>query len=74
MGRIKQYKDLCGKDDDDANNSDDVLDSIREFRDCFETELGPRDPKYHFIRTKLGCSHVEAKPNIKDIFGRDFIF
>ena len=71
MGRLRQYKDLCGKEDDDANNHDDVLDSIRKLEDCIETECGPRDPKYHIIRTKLGSSHITTKPNLKEIFVRD---
>ena len=34
-------KDLCWKydDDDDANNHDEVLDSIRELKDCIETKF-----------------------------------
>ena len=52
------------KDDgDDANNNDEVLDHIRELKECIETKLDPRDTKYHFIKTKLGPSHITTKSN-----------
>ena len=69
---MRQYKDLCGKsDDDDANSNEEVLDHSRDVKECFENGFGPRDPKYHIIRTKLGSSHIATKSNIKEIFGRD---
>ena len=74
LSRVKQYRDLCGKDDDDdddANNHEEVLDSIREVKGCIETKFDPRDTKYHIIGTKLGSSHVTTKSNINRIFGSD---
>ena len=35
LGRVRQYKDLCGKDDDDdddSNSYEEVLDNIRELK------------------------------------------
>ena len=52
LGRIRQYKDLCGNyDDDDENNNEEVLNNIRELKDCFEINFNSRDPEYHIIRT-----------------------
>ena len=49
LGRVIQYKDFCGKDDDDddgANHNEEVLDIIRELKDCsVETKFDPRDTK-----------------------------
>jgi len=73
LGMVRQYKDFCGKDDDDedANHSEEVLDNIRKLKDCIETKSDPRDTKYHIIKTKLGPSHITTKSNIKEIFGID---
>ena len=74
LGRARQYEDLCGKDDDgddDSNNYEEVVDNIRELKGCIETKFDPRDTKYHIIGTKLGSSHITTKSNINKIFGRD---
>jgi len=71
LGRIRPYEDLCGKDDDDASNNEEALDTLRETEECIENELVPRDPKSHIIKTKLGSSHLTTKSNIKETFGRD---
>ena len=71
FARVRQYKDLCGKDDDDddASGDEEVLDNKRELKDFVGSEFDPRDPKYHVIRTKLGSSHITTKSNIEEIFG-----
>ena len=71
--RVRQYKDLCGKDEDDdnAHNNEGALDNIGDLKDCIETKLDLRDPRYRIIRTKLGSSHITTKSNIKEFLGRD---
>ena len=70
LGRVRQYKDFCGKDDDGdgANNNDEVLDNVRELEDCIDTKYDPRDTKYSIIKTKLESSHITTISNIKEIF------
>ena len=58
VGRVRQEKDLCGKYDDADKNNNEVLDNIRELKDCIKSEI---DLRFHSIRTQLGSSHITTK-------------
>lgn len=68
MGRIRQYKDLCGYNKKyDEVDYDMVLANLRELKEDIDN-YGEDDPLYHIIRTKTGIEYQKTIDNFKLIF------
>jgi len=64
-GRVKQYKNLCGNDDND-NFDEEILDNVREIKEVVDRFSRPL---YHIIRTKNGIYQDNTIKNFKTVFG-----
>ncbi len=72
MGRIKQYKELCGYDKETGEIDPDVLENIEEIKRDIDNY---QRPLYHIIRTKNGYEQDITIQNFRRIFNReDFTF
>lgn len=68
MGRVKQYKDLCGYSKDTNNVDESVFENIQEIKmDVDHYNI----PLYHIIRTKTGYLQDITIHNFKQIFNMD---
>ena len=73
LGRVKQYRELCGYDKETDKIDEKVFDNIQEIKndiDKYNNKL------YHIIRTKNGLEHDLTIQNFKKIFNintHDFI-
>ncbi len=65
LGRVKQYKELCGYDKQTECLNEDVLNNIREIENDINVYLYPL---YHIIRTKNGQDQELTINNFKRIF------
>ena len=68
MGRVKQYKELCGYDKETGEVDEEVFENIQEIKN----DIGNyRNPLYHIIRTKNGPEQDLTIQNFKQIFNVD---
>lgn len=68
MGRIKQYKELCGYNKETGKVDEDVFENIQEIKN----DIGNySNPLYHIIRTKNGQEQDLTIQNFKQIFNVD---
>jgi hypothetical protein len=65
MGRIKQYKELCGYDKETGEIDEKVFENIQEIKDDINNYS---IPLYHIIRTKNGVEQEITIQNFKKIF------
>jgi len=65
QGRVKQYKDLCGKNEDDIET---VLENIREIKTDIDNYPSNH---FHIIRTKPGILQDKTINNFKQVFETD---
>ncbi len=65
MGRVKQYKELCGYDKDTEEIDEEVFEHIEEIKDDIDKYV---NPLYHIIRTKNGQDQDLTIQNFKQIF------
>ena len=68
MGRVKQFKDLCGYDKKTGEVDEAVFENIQEIKNDIITFDNPR---YHIIRTKNGLEQDLTIKNFKQIFNID---
>ena len=68
MGRVKQYKELCGYDKKTGEVDEAVFENIQEIKNDIITFDNPR---YHIIRTKNGLEQDLTIKNFKQIFNID---
>jgi hypothetical protein len=66
MGRVKQYKELCGYDKETGEVDEEVFDNIQEIKD--DIDKYNNNPLYHIIRTKNGPEQELTIQNYKQIF------
>ncbi len=64
-GRVKQYKDLCGYDNDSGEINQEVFKNIKEIKEDIDNY---NQPLYHIIRTKNGKEQDITINNFKKIF------
>lgn len=65
LGRVKQFKELCGYDKNSSELDIDVLDNIKELKTTIDLYT---NPLYHIIRTKNGQEQILTIENFKKIF------
>jgi len=68
MGRVKQFKDICGYDKKTGEVDEAVFENIQEIKNDIITFDNPR---YHIIRTKNGLEQDLTIKNFKQIFNID---
>ena len=68
MGRVKQYKELCGYDKETGEIDEKVFENIQEIKDDIDKYV---NPLYHIIRTKNGPDQDLTIQNFKKIFNID---
>lgn len=68
MGRVKQYKELCGYNKDTDTVDKKVFENIQEIKRDIDTYI---NPLYHIIRTKNGTEQELTIRNFKQIFDID---
>lgn len=68
MGRVKQYKELCGYDKKTDEVNEEVFEHIKEIKNDIEKY---DNPLYHIIRTKNGTGQDFTIQNFKQIFNED---
>ena len=71
LGRVKQYKDLCGYDTETHKINKEVFDSIRDIKKDIDNYS---NPLYHIIRTKNGDQQNKTIENFKSIFKDTYNF
>jgi hypothetical protein len=73
MGRVKQYKELCGYDKETGEVDEEVFVNIQEIKNDIDNYI---NPLYHIIRTKNGTEQDLTIENFKKLFNSvsyDFI-
>ena len=65
MGRVKQYKDLCGYDKETGEVDEEVFENFEEIKNDIDKYV---NPLYHIIRTKNGEEQDITIQNFKRIF------
>jgi hypothetical protein len=65
MGRVKQYKELCGFDKETGEAKEEVFENINEIKNDIDEYA---NPLYHIIRTKNGQEQDLTIRNFKRIF------
>ena len=68
MGRVKQYKELCGYDKETGEVDEEVFENIEEIKSDIDNYA---NPLYHIIRTKNGPEQDLTIQNFKQIFNVD---
>jgi len=68
MGRVKQYKELCGYDKETGEIDEEVFKNIQEIKNDINKYS---NPLYHIIRTKNGQEQDLTIQNFKQIFDSD---
>jgi hypothetical protein len=68
LGRVKQYKELCGYDDKTNKINQIVFENIKEIKNDIDKY---KNPLYHIIRTKNGEEQDLTIQNFKKIFNTD---
>ena len=68
MGRVKQYKELCGYDKETGEVDEEVFENIQEIKNDIDKYS---NPLYHIIRTKNGSEQDLTIQNFKQIFSVD---
>lgn len=68
MGRVKQYKDLCGYNKETDDIDEKVFENIEEIKNDIENY---NRPLYHIIRTKNGMEQEITIENFKNVFDPD---
>lgn len=68
MGRVKQYKELCGYDKETGEVDEEVFKNIEEIKNDIDKYV---NSLYHIIRTKNGPEHDLTIQNFKQIFNSD---
>uniref|UniRef100_A0A6C0EFF2 Uncharacterized protein n=1 Tax=viral metagenome TaxID=1070528 RepID=A0A6C0EFF2_9ZZZZ len=68
LGRVKQYKDLCGYNKETDDIDEKVFENIEEIKNDIENY---NRPLYHIIRTKNGIEQEITIENFKNIFEPD---
>lgn len=68
MGRVKQYKELCGYDKETGEVDEEVFENIQEIKNDIDNYS---NPLYHIIRTKNGPEQYLTIQNFKQIFNVD---
>jgi hypothetical protein len=68
MGRVKQYKELCGYDKETGEVDEEVFENIQEIKNDIDNY---NNPLYHIIRTKNGPEQDLTIQNFKQIFHDD---
>ena len=69
MGRVKQYKELCGYNKKTGEVDKEVFENIQEIKKDIDTYIRPL---YHIIRTKNGSEQDITINNLKKIFNIDY--
>lgn len=67
-GRVKEYKELCGYNEEDDEVDETVMQNIQEIKDDI---LNYDTPRYHIIRTRSGKEQNITINNFKHIFKED---
>ena len=73
MGRVKQYKELCGYDKETGEVDEEVFVNIQEIKNDIDNYI---NPLYHIIRTKNGTEQDLTIEHFKKLFNSvsyDFI-
>lgn len=65
MGRVKQYKELCGYDDETGEFSEEVFGNIQEIKADVDAYA---EPLYHIIRTRNGTEQDMTIDNFRLLF------
>ena len=65
MGRVKQYKELCGYDKETGEVDEEVFVNIQEIKNDIDNYI---NPLYHIIRTRNGTEQDLTIENFKKIF------
>ena len=68
MGRVKQYKELCGYDKETGEVDEEVFENIEEIKNDIDNYV---NPLYHIIRTKNGPEQDLTIQNFKHTFNVD---
>jgi len=68
MGRIKQYKELCGYDKETGEIDPEVISNIEEIKRDIDNY---QRPLYHIIRTKNGQEQTIIIQNFKQVFNEN---
>lgn len=68
MGRVKQYKELCGYDKETGEVHEEVFENIQEIKNDIDNY---NNPLYHIIRTRNGPEQDLTIQNFKQIFNVD---
>lgn len=68
MGRVKQYKELCGYNKETDDIDEKVFENIEEIKNDIENY---NRPLYHIIRTKNGIEQEITIENFKNVFDPD---
>jgi hypothetical protein len=68
MGRVKQYKELCGYDKETGEVDEEVFENIKEIKNDIDNY---KKTLYHIIRTKNGEEQDITIQNFKQIFNSD---
>lgn len=68
MGRVKQYKELCGYDTETGEVDEEVFENIQEIKNDIDNYV---NSLYHIIRTKNGREQDVTIKNFKRIFNAD---
>ena len=68
MGRVKQYKELCGYDKKTGEVDEEVFENIEEIKNDIDIYV---NSLYHIIRTKNGTEQDLTIQNFKQIFNAD---
>jgi hypothetical protein len=68
MGRVKQYKELCGYDKETGEVDEEVFENIEEIKNDIDKYV---NSLYHIIRTKNGPEQDLTIQNFKQIFNAD---
>jgi len=68
MGRVKQYKELCGYNKETDDIDEKVFENIEEIKNDIENY---NRPLYHIIRTKNDMEQDITVDNFKDVFDID---
>jgi hypothetical protein len=65
LGRVKQYKELCGYDKETDEVDDEIFENIKEIKKDIDNYTSPL---YHIIRTKNGKEQDLTIQNFKQVF------
>ena len=66
LGRVHQYKDLCGYNKKTNKIDDKVFDNINEIKDMIYSKYNT--PRYHIIRCPLGIEYDITTNNFREVF------